>query len=64
MKRPSDRKSAMITLRVQKSTRAELRKMARPHESLSDTVRRLMQFAMILLAKDDALSAGETETRT
>ena len=52
-KRPSDRKSVTLQVRVPKSTRAELRKIAKPHEALSDTVRRLLSFALILLAKEE-----------
>ena len=63
-KRPSDRKSQTLTVRLTRTERASIRAVRRNNESGSDTVRRLLNFALILLAKDEALSAGETETRT
>ena len=40
--RPSDRKSATITIRLTKAERAALNKERQPSESLSDVARRLL----------------------
>lgn len=42
MKRPSDRKSATITVRLTRGERAMIRLASRKGESLSDTLRRLV----------------------
>lgn len=55
-KRPSDRKSQTLTVRLTRTERASIRAARRNNESGSDTVRRLLNFALILLAKDEQVS--------
>jgi len=42
VKRPSDRKSVVVVVRLTKAERAALNKQRQPHESLSDVIRRLL----------------------